>query len=101
VHGVDLLGPAFKNQAIMDGRYDPSVITFVPTKTDDVSCSEVIRDLDLEDDPEVNCLSERLSRVLGEERRMLQRKLKRICTLHRNAVGLDRCADARHLLNAA
>ncbi|THG94658.1 hypothetical protein EW026_g6853 [Hermanssonia centrifuga] len=47
----DLMGDAFKMQLMMDGNYDDHAITFIATKCDDVSCSEVIRALNLDDDP--------------------------------------------------
>jgi hypothetical protein len=47
----DLLGDAFKLQLMMDGNYDAHTITFIASKCDDISCSEVIRALQLEDDP--------------------------------------------------
>ncbi|EPQ59276.1 hypothetical protein GLOTRDRAFT_136192 [Gloeophyllum trabeum ATCC 11539] len=48
----DLLGDAFKTQ-LMNGNYDANSITFVATKCDDISCSEVIRALNLDDEPEL------------------------------------------------
>ncbi|KAG1806924.1 uncharacterized protein HD556DRAFT_1325273 [Suillus plorans] len=48
----DLLGEAFRTQLMsMDGNYDAHTITFIATKCDDITCSEVITALDLEDDP--------------------------------------------------
>ncbi|KDN41718.1 hypothetical protein RSAG8_07249, partial [Rhizoctonia solani AG-8 WAC10335] len=69
----DLLGEAFRTQLMMgkldashprarwavanapayDGNYDASFITFIATKTDDLSCTEVIGALGLEDNPEL------------------------------------------------
>ncbi|KAG8716350.1 hypothetical protein FRC09_015864 [Ceratobasidium sp. 395] len=48
----DLLGEAFRTQ-LMNGNYDDSTITFIATKTDDLSCTEVIGALGLDDDPEL------------------------------------------------
>jgi len=39
----DLMGDAFKTQLLMDGSYDSGTITFIASKTDDVSCSEIIK----------------------------------------------------------
>ncbi|KAG6872791.1 hypothetical protein C0995_006520 [Termitomyces sp. Mi166 len=55
----DLLGDAFKMQ-LMNGNYDDHTITFIASKCDDVSCSEVIRSLQLEDDPELEEIEGRL-----------------------------------------
>ncbi|TDL29353.1 hypothetical protein BD410DRAFT_18164 [Rickenella mellea] len=59
----DLLGDAFKAQLMMDGGFADveSTITFVATKCDDISCSEVIRALQLEDEPELEDIEDRLS----------------------------------------
>jgi hypothetical protein len=56
----DLLGDAFKMQLMMDGNYDPSTITFVATKCDDISCSEVIPALEIDDDPVLVEIEERI-----------------------------------------
>ncbi|KAG6820103.1 hypothetical protein H0H93_005415 [Arthromyces matolae] len=80
----DLLGDAFKMQLMMgkesslflfiigddlnfafhnsplDGNYDDHAITFIASKCDDISCSEAIRSLDLEDEPELEGIEERL-----------------------------------------
>ncbi|KAG1886363.1 uncharacterized protein F5891DRAFT_1120509 [Suillus fuscotomentosus] len=45
----DLLGEAFRTQLM--SIYDAHTITFIATKCDDISCSEVITTLDLKDDP--------------------------------------------------
>ncbi|KAG8685886.1 hypothetical protein FRC08_012861 [Ceratobasidium sp. 394] len=53
----DLLGEAFRTQLMMgmlgDGNYDDRMISFIATKTDDVSCVEMIQSLGLYDDPEL------------------------------------------------
>ncbi|KAE9406068.1 hypothetical protein BT96DRAFT_934341 [Gymnopus androsaceus JB14] len=48
----DLLGDKFKAQMMMDGRVRPdsNAITFIATKCDDISCNEIIEDLNLHDD---------------------------------------------------
>lgn len=46
--------------------YDDTAITFIASKCDDVSCSEVIRALNLEDEPELEVIEERLQQY-GEE----------------------------------
>ncbi|TBU32140.1 hypothetical protein BD311DRAFT_775680 [Dichomitus squalens] len=56
----DLMGDAFKMQLMMDGNYDANAITFIATKCDDISCSEVIRALNLEDDPELEATEEEI-----------------------------------------
>lgn len=63
----DLLGDAFKMQLMMDGNYDDHTITFIASKCDDISCSEVIRALRLEDDPELEAIEERLDGINGEK----------------------------------
>ncbi|KZT24461.1 hypothetical protein NEOLEDRAFT_1134832 [Neolentinus lepideus HHB14362 ss-1] len=56
----DLLGDAFKMQLMMYGNYDANSITFVATKCDDISCSEVVRALNLDDEPELVEIEERI-----------------------------------------
>jgi hypothetical protein len=70
----DLLGDAFKMQLMMDGNYDPSTITFVATKCDDISCSEVIPALNLERDSELMDLEERLETATDEIREARAKK---------------------------
>ncbi|KAL6306643.1 Dynamin family-domain-containing protein [Sparassis latifolia] len=55
----DLMGDAFKMQLM--SSYDANAITFVASKCDDISCSEVIRALNLEDDPELVDIEEQIS----------------------------------------
>ncbi|KAH8830804.1 hypothetical protein DL96DRAFT_1668499 [Flagelloscypha sp. PMI_526] len=59
----DLLGDAFKTQLLMDGAYDDSTITFIATKCDDISPSEIIDQLDLEDEPELVDIEEKLENL--------------------------------------
>lgn len=40
--------------------YDDSTITFIATKTDDISCSEVIRALKLQSDEEIVAIEKRI-----------------------------------------
>ncbi|KAF7313741.1 hypothetical protein HMN09_00531200 [Mycena chlorophos] len=56
----DLLGDAFRTQLMMDGGYDAHTITFIATKCDDISCSEVIQNLNLYDEPELEDIQNRL-----------------------------------------
>ncbi|KAG7097036.1 hypothetical protein E1B28_004429 [Marasmius oreades] len=72
----DLLGDAFKMQLMstslphstlkqfadlaFNGNYDDHAITFIASKTDDISCSEVINALNLEDDPELEVIEEEI-----------------------------------------
>ncbi|KAF8812373.1 hypothetical protein BYT27DRAFT_7087741 [Phlegmacium glaucopus] len=60
----DLLGDAFKMQLMSD--YDDHAITFVASKCDDISCSEVIRALQLQYDPQLEDIEGRL-RLLRNE----------------------------------
>ncbi|KII94798.1 hypothetical protein PLICRDRAFT_86263 [Plicaturopsis crispa FD-325 SS-3] len=62
----DLLGDAFKMQLMMDGNYDDTAITFIASKCDDISCSEVIRALHLEDDPDLEEIEERIEQYADE-----------------------------------
>ncbi|KAI0069058.1 hypothetical protein BV25DRAFT_1817993 [Artomyces pyxidatus] len=55
----DLLGDAFKTQ-LMNGNYDAHIITFIATKCDDISCSEVIGALNLYEDPVLEEIEERI-----------------------------------------
>ncbi|KAI0758261.1 Dynamin family-domain-containing protein [Irpex lacteus] len=54
----DLMGDAFKMQLM--SNYDDNAITFIATKCDDISCSEVIRALRLEDDPELQKIEDEI-----------------------------------------
>ncbi|KAG9038318.1 hypothetical protein FRB95_001730 [Tulasnella sp. JGI-2019a] len=70
----DLLGEAFKTQLLMDGNYDTSTVSFIATKTDDISCNEIITALNLEDDPGLQEIEEKTNELHREERR--QKKVK-------------------------
>ncbi|KAF8913833.1 hypothetical protein CPB84DRAFT_1757667 [Gymnopilus junonius] len=76
----DLLGDAFKMQLMMDGNYDDHAITFIASKCDDISCSEVIRALRLEDDPVLEDIEERLDLLREEisESKKLNRHAERL-----------------------
>ncbi|KAI0320228.1 hypothetical protein OF83DRAFT_1215368 [Amylostereum chailletii] len=54
----DLLGDAFKTQLM--SNYDDHTITFIASKCDDISCSEVIGVLGLDDDPTLEAIEERI-----------------------------------------
>ncbi|KAJ7129761.1 hypothetical protein C8R44DRAFT_777600 [Mycena epipterygia] len=62
----DLLGDAFRMQLMMDGNYDDNAITFIATKCDDISCSEIIQSLSLEDKPELQDIEEKLDTIAEE-----------------------------------
>ena len=46
--------------------YDDSCITFIATKTDDVSCSEIVNALNLEDDPVLQEIEAEMYKVTEE-----------------------------------
>ncbi|VDC06880.1 unnamed protein product [Peniophora sp. CBMAI 1063] len=56
----DLLGDAFRTQLMMDGNYDAHTITFIASKCDDVSCSEVINALGLHEDDDLMAIEDRI-----------------------------------------
>ncbi|TFK28807.1 hypothetical protein FA15DRAFT_753191 [Coprinopsis marcescibilis] len=58
----DLLGDAFKMQ-LMNGNYDDHCITFIASKCDDISCSEVIHALRLHHDPDLLRIEEKIGDV--------------------------------------
>ncbi|KAH9951754.1 Dynamin family-domain-containing protein [Amylocystis lapponica] len=62
----DLMGDAFKMQLMMDGNYDANAITFIATKCDDISCSEVIRALNLDDDSTLEGIEEHILECKNE-----------------------------------
>ncbi|OBZ77146.1 Nuclear GTPase SLIP-GC [Grifola frondosa] len=62
----DLMGDAFKMQLMMDGNYDANAITFIATKCDDISCSEVIRALNLETEPVLEEIEEQIEKCKEE-----------------------------------
>ncbi|KAG2146754.1 hypothetical protein DEU56DRAFT_786239 [Suillus clintonianus] len=70
----DLLGEAFKLQLMMDGSYDAHTITFIASKCDDISCSEVIPALGLEDDPELEEIEGRIEQYKEETAELKEKK---------------------------
>ncbi|KIY51603.1 hypothetical protein FISHEDRAFT_11570, partial [Fistulina hepatica ATCC 64428] len=66
----DLLGDAFKMQlqtfCNCHCSYSDHKITFIASKCDDISCSEVIRALDLQTDPDLEEIEEKLERYNDE-----------------------------------
>ncbi|KAJ7744514.1 hypothetical protein DFH07DRAFT_25631 [Mycena maculata] len=62
----DLLGEAFRTQLMMDQNYNDSAITFIATKCDDISCSEVISALGLDDDLELEDIQDRIDQIVEE-----------------------------------
>ncbi|KAJ7068199.1 hypothetical protein C8F01DRAFT_1117262 [Mycena amicta] len=72
----DLLGDAFRTQLMMDGGYDAHTITFIATKCDDISCSEVISNLHLEDDPELEEIQERIHQISTEKSETKKKRLE-------------------------
>ncbi|KZV83402.1 hypothetical protein EXIGLDRAFT_754416 [Exidia glandulosa HHB12029] len=81
----DLLGDAFKSQLMMDGNYASSCVTFVATKTDDISCNEIIRALNLEDEPELVVIEDEIqaANVLFKE----QKKIKEVADAEIKSLG--------------
>ncbi|KAH8118439.1 hypothetical protein DFH11DRAFT_1849817 [Phellopilus nigrolimitatus] len=69
----DLLGDAFKSQ-LMSFSDVESTITFIATKCDDISCSEVIRALALEDDPILEKIEEHLEQIRDESKVWKEKK---------------------------
>ncbi|KAG1755777.1 hypothetical protein EDB19DRAFT_1956649 [Suillus lakei] len=67
----DLLGEAFKLQLM--SAYDAHTITFIASKCDDISCSEVIPALGVEDDPELEEIEGRIEQY-KEETAVLKEK---------------------------
>jgi len=55
--------------------YDDTAITFVATKADDISCSEVIRALKLEDDEEIEAVEEKIHAIKEEQKTSKSRKM--------------------------
>ncbi|KAL5508154.1 hypothetical protein ACEPAH_5772 [Sanghuangporus vaninii] len=87
----DLLGDAFKSQLMMRKSaqrdlcliyFDPdggfadveSTITFIATKCDDISCSEVIGSLSLEDDPVLEEIEGRITEIRFDMKGWKQKK---------------------------
>ncbi|CDO69419.1 hypothetical protein BN946_scf184791.g14 [Trametes cinnabarina] len=64
----DLMGDAFRMQLMME------TITFIATKCDDVSCSEVIRSLSLDDEPELENMEAEIARLKTETKDWKKRK---------------------------
>ncbi|KAL5527490.1 hypothetical protein ACEPAG_6281 [Sanghuangporus baumii] len=74
----DLLGDAFKSQLMM-GKHGgfadvESTITFIATKCDDISCSEVIGSLSLEDDPVLEEIEGRITEIQFDMKGWKQKK---------------------------
>ena len=53
---------------VKSDSYDDSAITFVATKADDISCSEVIRALKLEDDEEIEAIEEKIDAIKDDQK---------------------------------
>ncbi|KAI0079668.1 hypothetical protein K474DRAFT_1683062 [Panus rudis PR-1116 ss-1] len=70
----DLMGDAFKMQLMMGKCYDAHAITFIATKCDDISCSEVIRALNLDDDPELEKIEEEIENCRAETTEWKEKK---------------------------
>ncbi|KAK0453568.1 hypothetical protein EV421DRAFT_2030518 [Armillaria borealis] len=99
----DLLGDAFKMQLmitfllrIVDGNYDDHAITFIASKCDDISCSEVIRALHLEDDDELVAIEDKIddnkseSKDWSKKKNTIEKQIKEIEAViknHRQDVG--------------
>lgn len=70
----NLLGDAFRMQLMMDGNYSSHIITFIASKCDDISCSEVKRALNLQDDDELIEIEDRLDEYAGETKEWKKKK---------------------------
>ncbi|KAI0773956.1 hypothetical protein C8Q74DRAFT_798482 [Fomes fomentarius] len=70
----DLMGDAFKMQLMMDGNYDANAITFIATKCDDISCSEVVRALNLDDDPALEAVEDEIEECKTETEEWKKKK---------------------------
>ncbi|KAG2348817.1 hypothetical protein BDR05DRAFT_873352 [Suillus weaverae] len=68
----DLLGEAFKLQLM--STYDAHTITFIASKCDDISCSEVIPALGVEDDPELEEIEGRIEQYKEETADLKEKK---------------------------
>ncbi|KAL1734274.1 hypothetical protein EV714DRAFT_202750 [Schizophyllum commune] len=68
----NLLGDAFRMQLMSD--YNSHIITFIATKCDDISCSEVKRALNLQDDDELVEIEERLDQYADETKEWKRKK---------------------------
>ncbi|RXW25223.1 hypothetical protein EST38_g555 [Candolleomyces aberdarensis] len=100
----DLLGDAFKMQLMMDGNYDDHCITFIASKCDDISCSEVISALDLYSDPVLEDIEERidsLAEQISECKKTKTANDKLIKTMEKELKDLrDRHEDHKEHLEA-
>lgn len=54
--------------------YDANAITFIATKCDDISCSEVIRALNLDDDPELEEIEAEIDQCKSEHEEWKEKK---------------------------
>jgi hypothetical protein len=54
--------------------YDDTAITFIATKADDISCSEVIRALKLEDDEDIEVVEEKINVIKDEQKKWKNNK---------------------------
>ncbi|THV08632.1 hypothetical protein K435DRAFT_883341 [Dendrothele bispora CBS 962.96] len=79
----DLLGEAFKLQLMSD--YDDHTITFIASKCDDISCSEVISALNLDDETELQDIEDEIERNEEETKERKEEKS--------NAVKLIKAID--------
>lgn len=58
-----LMGEGFKYQLMLDGHYDNHSVTFIPTKCDQLVCSEVEKELDLRSHKEWQAIQARIDEV--------------------------------------
>ncbi|OCH93605.1 hypothetical protein OBBRIDRAFT_832536 [Obba rivulosa] len=73
----DLMGDAFKMQLMMGAwklSYDANAITFIATKCDDISCSEVIGALNLYDDADLVEVEEKIQEAKEQSDEWKQKK---------------------------
>ncbi|KAL0573914.1 hypothetical protein V5O48_008034 [Marasmius crinis-equi] len=72
---------AVDDKTARDGNYDDHTITFIASKTDDISCSEVVDALALDDDPELETIEEELESNKEETKECNEKKKesKKIC----------------------
>ncbi|EMD41072.1 hypothetical protein CERSUDRAFT_63001 [Gelatoporia subvermispora B] len=87
----DLMGDAFKMQLM--SSYDANAITFIATKCDDISCSEVINALNLYDDPDLMEVEEKIQEAKEQSDEWKQKKADAESNIKACENGLEEVRD--------
>lgn len=83
---TELLGRSFKRQLKMDGNYDSNHISFIMTKSDNLTTDETISELSLQEELKVAIMQEKATTVEIQQSMSKLRKLERAFKSNRRAL---------------